>query len=817
MQTSPQEIKKVPAPENAPRQEDNPGLSTAEARRLLAQHGPNELPVSHTNPVLRFLGFFWGPIPWMIEVAAGLSILVGHLAELGIILGLLVLNAVVGFWEEYQASNTLEALKAKLAPRASVLRDGRWQALPAREVVPGDVVHLRLGAIVPADARMLDSQPVQVDQSSLTGESLPVSKERGDDLYAGAVLRRGETTALVTATGVNTFFGKTARLVSGQGAPSHFQRAVLRIGNYLIVLAVLLVSLILLVGLFRGDALLTTLQFALVLTVAAIPVAMPAVLSVTMAVGARLLTGRQAIVTKLSAIEELAGIDVLCSDKTGTLTRNELTLGDSFLVPGRSPDELLRMAALASREQDHDPIDDVILAAAGGALAGYAHEQASFKPFDPVSKRTEAAITPRQGASFRVSKGAPQVILDLTDDQELKARAGQAVEQFAARGYRALGVAVNEDGQGWRLVGVLSLLDPPREDSAATVQAVQDMGIGVKMVTGDQLPIARETARQVGLGANILDASIFDETRHHQGAGLAQAIEKAEGFAQVFPEHKHHIVKVLQERGHMVGMTGDGVNDAPGLHQADVGIAVSGATDVARAAADIVLLSPGLSVIAAAIEESRRIFQRMRSYAIYRITETIRVLLFMTLSILAFNFYPMTAVMIVLLALLNDGAILAIAYDNARGSRKPDSWHMSTVLGVATLLGLLGVFESFGLLWGVEKYLHLSAAMIQSLIYLKLSVSGHLTIFVARTRGRFWSSRPSNALLGAVILTQLAATLLTVYGVFMAPIGWKLAGLVWGYSLFWFLVEDQLKPLGYRLFDPESTGLLGRRSRPAQS
>lgn len=786
------------------------GLTAAEAAERLAQHGPNELPQHHANPLIRFLGYFWGPIPWMIEVAAILSAAVGHDPELGIILSLLLVNAVVGFWEEYQAGNTLEALQAKLAPQARVRRDGKWTTVPAREVVPGDVVHLKLGAIVPADAVMLDEDEVQVDQSSLTGESLPVSHTRGDELYAGAVLRRGETGAVVTATGADTFFGRTARLVESGGTTSHFQRAVLRIGNYLIVLAVGLVSLIMLVALFRGDAILTTLQFALVLTVAAIPVAMPAVLSVTMAVGARLLTARQAIVTKLSAIEELAGVDVLCSDKTGTLTKNELTLGDPWIAAGSDEVELLRAAALASRAKDQDPIDDAILAGAQDA-GGYRIDD--YQPFDPVGKRTEAQVTGPDGAAFRVSKGAPQVILDLAGESAPRAEAESAIDDFAQRGYRALGVA-RTDGDGtWRLLGVLALLDPPRDDSAETVAAVHDMGIGVKMATGDQLPIAREIARRVGLGNNLLDASLFDETLHHEGAALAEAIEQADGFAQVFPEHKHHIVDVLQRRGHIVGMTGDGVNDAPGLRQADVGIAVSGATDVARAAADIVLLSPGLSVIAAAIGESRRIFQRMRSYAIYRITETIRVLLFMTLSILVFNFYPVTAVMIVLLALLNDGAILSIAYDRARGSARPDSWHMPTVLGVATTLGLLGVIETFGLLWAAEHVLHLDTDVIRTLIYLKLSVSGHLTIFVARTRSPFWSSRPSPVLFWAVVATQIVATLITVYGVFMTPVGWQLAGAVWGYSLFWFLVEDRTKPLAYRLFDPQSTGLL---TRPAE-
>ena len=784
------------------------GLTTTEAERRLVQTGPNELPTTASNPLARFLRYFWGPIPWMIEVAAILSAVVRHWADLAIILGLLSVNALVGFWEEYQAGNTIDALRAKLALRAQVRRDGDWVDIPAREIVPGDVVRLRLGTIVPADARTLDAGEVQVDQSSLTGESLPVSRSRGELVYAGSVLRRGETTALVTATGADTYFGRTAHLVETSGNESHFQRAVLKIGDYLITLAVALVAIILAVALFRGDDMLTTLQFALVLTIAAVPVAMPAVLSVTMAVGARLLTAKQAIVTRLASIEELAGVDVICSDKTGTLTEGSLTLGEPYAVNGHRTDELLVAAALASRAEDHDPIDDAVLEAAPRGEP--AAEVTAFVPFDPVGKRTEATLRDADGSESRVTKGAPQVVLDLVADADaVRGDVEAAIARFAARGYRALGVARTDADGRWRFLGVLPLLDPPREDSAETIARVRKMGVAVKMVTGDQLPIAREIARRVGLGDELMDASLFagDDSASPR---RDHTIEDADGFAQVFPEHKHHIVEVLQRRGHIVGMTGDGVNDAPGLRQADVGIAVSGATDVARAAADLVLLSPGLSVIADAIAESRRIFQRMRSYAIYRITETIRVLLFMTLSILIFNFYPVTAVMIVLLALLNDGAILAIAYDRAHGSPRPDAWDMRTVLGVATVLGLLGVFESFGMYYLCVRAFHLDPDLIRTLIYLKLSVSGHLTIFVTRTRGPFWSSRPSAALFWAVVGTQLTATLITVYGLFMTPIGWPLAFGVWGYSLVWFLAEDRLKPFAYRIFDRERDGFLSR-------
>jgi H+-transporting ATPase len=792
------------------------GLAQAEAERRLAKHGPNELTERKESALRKFLGYFWGPIPWMIEAAIVLSALVRHWTDFGIILVLLLANAVVGFWEEYQAGNAIAALKARLALRARVRRDGKWTSVAARELVPGDVIRIRIGDIVPADARLLAGDPVEVDQSALTGESLPVAHKAGEALFSGSIVRQGEVDALVYATGADTYFGKTAQLVQQAHTVSHFQRAVLKIGNYLILAAVALVVLIIAVALFRGDPMLTTLQFALVLTVAAIPVAMPTVLSVTMAVGARLLAAKEAIVSRLAAIEELAGVDVLCSDKTGTLTQNKLTLGAPFAVGGVAPDDLVFAAALASRAENNDTIDAAVLAGVKDASALKAYRVTRYQPFDPVHKRVEAAVESPDGKAFEVSKGAPQVILDLCSDVAMiRPQVDQAIADFARRGFRSLGVA-RTDAQGqWQFLGVLPLFDPPRDDARATIATARAMGVQVKMVTGDQLAIAREIAAKLGLGTNILDAAGFGDTRHHEAARQMQSIEEADGFAQVFPEHKFHIVDVLQQRGHIVGMTGDGVNDAPALKKADCGIAVSGATDAARAAAAIVLSTPGLSIVIDAIEESRRIFQRMTSYAIYRIAETLRVLLFMTLSIMIFNFYPVTAVMIVLLALLNDGAILSIAYDNARYLHKPEAWNMQTVLGVATLLGVCGVVASFGLFYLGERVFHLSREMIQSLIYLKLSVAGHLTIFVTRTRGPFWSMRPARILLIAVLGTQLIATLIAVYGVFMAPIGWGWALATWGYALLWFAINDRVKLAAYRIFDPAAAPVLRTSGEPS--
>jgi len=792
------------------------GLSQEEVGRRLSLYGYNELEEKKINPFLKFLSYFWGPIPWMIEVAAVLSIVVKHWTDFVIILVLLLANAVVGFWEEYKADNTIAALKAKLALKARVKRDVKWLSIPARELVPGDIIRLRIGDIVPADAILLDGDPLQIDQSALTGESLPVTRDEGQEVYSGSVVKLGEIDAVVHLTGNKTYMGKTVRLVEEVKKVSHFQRAVLKIGDYLIIVALALVIIILAVALFRADNMITVLQFVLVLTVAAIPVAMPTVLSITMAVGAQILAKYQAVVSRLPSIEELAGIDVLCSDKTGTLTQNKLELGDPFSVGDIEPGQVILDAALASREEDRDPIDLAILKGMKDRnLSSF--EILHFQPFDPVQKRTVAQVKDSSGTEFKVSKGAPQVILDMAENsEEVRSECEKKIEEFAKRGFRSLGVARTDNQNKWQFRGVLPLYDPPREDSKETIERAQNMGVNIKMVTGDQVAIAKEIARQLGLGTNILDASIFSETKHHETGQLADAIEQADGFAQVFPEHKYHIVDVLQSKGHIVGMTGDGVNDAPALKKADGGIAVSGATDAARSAADIVLLAPGIAVISRAIEESRKIFRRMTNYSIYRIAETIRILLFMTLSILVFNFYPVTAVMIVLLALLNDGAILSIAYDRAQYSKQPERWDMHVVLGIATVLGVIGVVASFGIFYLAKQVLHFNHETIQTLMYLKLSVAGHLTIFITRNKGSFWSFRPAPILMGAVLGTQSMATLIAVFGLFMAPLAWKWALLVWGYALFWFVINDFVKIQAYRIFDCHKSLLSTKRRNKRQ-
>ncbi|MFH1874695.1 MAG: plasma-membrane proton-efflux P-type ATPase [Pseudomonadota bacterium] len=787
------------------------GLSYSQAQTLINQHGYNEIKEKKVNPIFKFLGFFWGPIPWMIEAAAILSAIIHHWEDFFIIAVLLLLNAVVGFWQEYKADNAIELLKQKLALKAKVLRDGKWLEVAARELVPGDVVRVRLGDIIPADIKLLEGDYLEVDESALTGESLPVEKKISDTAYSGSIIKKGEMTAEVTATGMNTFFGKTAKLVSEAKNVSHFQKAVIKIGDYLIVLAIALVTLIFLVALFRHESLIVTLQFALVLTVAAIPVALPAVLSVTMAVGAIALSKKEAIVSKLLAIEEMAGVDILCSDKTGTITKNELTLAEVVPDANFQAAEVLIFAALASRPEDKDPIDNAILEKITNQSDLEKYQSLAFHPFDPVSKRSEAEVQTAEGEKIKVTKGAPQMVLSLiANNEELAEKINQQVNNFAHKGYRSIGVAKTQVDGNWQWVGLIPLYDPPREDSAQTIVFANQMGVEVKMVTGDHVAIAKEIAAQVNLKTNILEAS---EIVNKSDTDAIHVIEQADGFAQVFPEHKYKIVELLQRAGHFVGMTGDGVNDAPALKKADAGIAVAGATDAAKSAADIVLTRFGLSVIIDAIKESRKIFQRMNSYAIYRIAETLRVLLFITLSILVFNFYPVTAIMIVLLALFNDAPIMSIAYDRVHYSADPEKWNMRIVLGIGTFLGVLGVAVTFSLFYIGDQVLHLSKPVLQTFIFLKLAVAGHLTIFMTRTRGPFWSIKPGAALFWSAVITKLLATLVAVYGFYITPIGWKLALFVWGYALAELIVTDALKVWMYKVLDHE--GIIMKKSAKA--
>ena len=834
------------------------GLAPEEAKKRLEQYGYNEIPEKEESIFHRVFRRFWGPIPGMIEVAALLSAVVRRWEDFTIIMILLLTNAFIDLWQESKALNALKVLKNKLAKQALILRDGKFQTVDAKELVPGDIIKVKIGDLVPADVKLIAGDYIQADQSALTGESLPVSKMVGDVAYSNSIIKQGEMLAVVINTALNTFFGKTVALVAKaqREEKSHFQKAVIHIGNYLIIITIFLAAIILITAMFRHEDMLEILRFTLILTVAAIPVALPAVLSVTMAVGAMSLAKKQAIVSRLVSIEELAGVDVLCSDKTGTLTQNRMTVSDPVPFGGHTVQELMLYAALASKEENKDPIETPIfeyIQKTGQTKELTRYQQTKFTPFDPVSKRTEA-IVKSGDKTFLVTKGASQVILGLCGEQINQEEILGKVEDFAEKGFRTLGIAVKQpEAESFDFIGLLPLFDPPREDSKSTIKEAMALGLDVKMVTGDNIAIAKQIANVLGIGDNIFDArdlrgasnkeliilgkvistAVFKKlspnvserdteefakgvvkdiekefedielpkgyVKRHESE-IISVIEEADGFAQVFPEDKYLIVDKLQKAGHIVGMTGDGVNDAPALKKADAGIAVSGATDAARAAADLVLMAPGLSVIVDAIKGARVTFERMKSYSLYRIAETIRVILFMTASIVIFNFYPVTAIMIIILALLNDLPILAIAYDRTKVDNEPVRWNMAEVMSISTMLGILGVIASFGIFYIAEEYMHLSAPVVQSFIFLKLAVAGHLTIFITRTEDRFWRKpHPAPILLWAAILTKILATLFVVYGWFVAPIGWQNALIVWVYALAWAVVNDFVKVWAYKL------------------
>ncbi|MFX1409458.1 MAG: plasma-membrane proton-efflux P-type ATPase [Promethearchaeota archaeon] len=773
------------------------GLTESEIKSRIEKYGYNEIPVKKVRPIVKFLKNFWGPIPWMIEIAAILSIIIGQWDDFIIIIAMLLINSVVRFWEENKADNAIELLKEKLALRAKVLRDGKWVELDAKELVPGDIVHLRLGDIIPADIKLIEGEYLTVDESVLTGESLPVDKKVSDMGYEGAIIRQGEMDGVVVGTGLNTFFGKTTRLVEEAESRSHFQKAVIKIGNYLIYIAIVLVAIVFVVGFIRAESFFNLLQFTLVLVVAAIPVALPAVMMVSMAVGAMELAKNKAIVSRLLSIEEAASVDVLCCDKTGTLTKNQISIAKVVPFGNYSEENVILYGGLASKVESKDPIDDAFFDKIKENTEIYSefskYQLMSFKPFDPVVKRTEAKVKDENDKEFQVSKGAIQVILSLVKgDQDFQNKVNNQGKVFASAGFRALGVAKSNDQNVWEYIGNVALHDPPRDDSLDTIKTAKSLGIKVKMVTGDHVEIAKQIGGNLGIGTNIVVSS---EIMEKDDSETIRLVENADGFAEVYPEHKYHIVELLQEKDHVVGMTGDGVNDAPALKQADIGIAVSNATDAAKSAADIVLTDPGISVIIKATQESRKIFERMKSYAVYRIAETVRILIFLVLSITIFAFYPITAVMIVILALLNDLPIMTIAFDNTRVAIKPVRWKMQRILILSSILGIAGVLFSFTVLLIGKFIFSLSIATLQTFIFLKLAVAGHMTIYLTRTEeNNFWKRPfPSKILLIACESTQVVATIFAALGIFMPPIGWALTGFIWLFALAVFVGNNFLK------------------------
>lgn len=807
------------------------GLTDEEGEKRLQIFGPNKLEEKKESKLLKFLGFMWNPLSWVMESAAIMAIALANGGGkppdwqdfLGIVV-LLVINSTISFIEENNAGNAAAALMAGLAPKTKVLRSGKWSEQDAAMLVPGDLISIKLGDIVPADARLLEGDPLKIDQSALTGESLPVSKSPGDEVFSGSTCKQGEIEAVVIATGVHTFFGKAAHLVDSTNQVGHFQKVLTAIGNFCICsIAVGMVIEIVVMYPIQHRPYREGIDNLLVLLIGGIPIAMPTVLSVTMAIGAHRLAQQGAITKRMTAIEEMAGMDVLCSDKTGTLTLNKLSVDKNLIevfVKDLDKDTVVLLAARASRVENQDAIDASIVGMLGDpkeARAGLT--EVHFLPFNPVDKRTAITYIDNDGNWHRSSKGAPEQILELCEVKgDMKNKAHEIIDNFANRGLRSLGVSrqtvpekTKESAGGpWEFLGLLPLFDPPRHDSAETIRRALDLGVNVKMITGDQLAIGKETGRRLGMGTNMYpSSSLLGQSKDESISSIPidELIEKADGFAGVFPEHKYEIVKRLQERKHICGMTGDGVNDAPALKKADIGIAVADATDAARSASDIVLTEPGLSVIVSAVLTSRAIFQRMKNYTIYAVSITIRIVLgFMLVALIwKFDFSPF---MVLIIAILNDGTIMTISKDRVKPSPMPDSWKLKEIFATGVVLGtymaiMTVVFfylafdtDFFSKNFGV-RHIGKNMEELNSALYLQVSIISQALIFVTRSRSWSFVERPGLLLLAAFIAAQLVATLIAVYAHWgfarIHGIGWGWAGAIWLYSIITYIPLDVIK------------------------
>nr|BAK04567.1 predicted protein [Hordeum vulgare subsp. vulgare] len=836
-------LKEVVDLENIPLEEvlDNlrcsrEGLTAEQAQQRLQIFGPNKLEEKEESKFLKFLGFMWNPLSWVMEAAAIMAIALANgggkppdWQDFVGIITLLVINSTISFIEENNAGNAAAALMARLAPKAKILRDGRWTEEDAAILVPGDVISIKLGDIIPADARLLEGDPLKIDQSALTGESLPATKGPGDGIYSGSTVKQGEIEAVVIATGVHTFFGKAAHLVDSTNQVGHFQKVLTAIGNFCICsIAVGMFIEIIVMYPIQHRAYRPGIDNLLVLLIGGIPIAMPTVLSVTMAIGSHRLSQQGAITKRMTAIEEMAGMDVLCSDKTGTLTLNKLTV-DKNLVEvferGITQDQVILMAARASRTENQDAIDTAIvgmLADPKEARAGI--QEVHFLPFNPTDKRTALTYIDADGKMHRVSKGAPEQILHLAHNtSEIERRVHAVIDKFAERGLRSLAVAYQEVPDGrkespggpWHFAGLMPLFDPPRHDSAETIRRALNLGVSVKMITGDQLAIGKETGRRLGMGTNMYPSSALLGQKNSDESISAlpvdDLIEKADGFAGVFPEHKYEIVKRLQARKHICGMTGDGVNDAPALKKADIGIAVADATDAARSASDIVLTEPGLSVIISAVLTSRAIFQRMKNYTIYAVSITIRIVLgFMLLALIwNFDFPPF---MVLIIAILNDGTIMTISKDRVKPSPLPDSWKLAEIFTTGVILGGYLAIMTVIFFWAayktnffprlfhvesLEKTAQDDFQKLASAIYLQVSTISQALIFVTRSRSWSFAERPGFLLVFAFFVAQLIATLIAVYADWkfaaIKGIGWGWAGVVWLYNIITYFPLDIIK------------------------
>jgi H+-transporting ATPase len=733
------------------------GLSSSDVEQRIRQYGKNEVVEKKENAVLKFLKKFWAPVPWMLEITAIITFFIGKDLDTYIILSLLIFNSFISFFQESRASDAVEMLRSRITVKTRVLRNGSWEQIISTELVPGDVVHVRMGDVVPADVK-IERGKVEVDQSALTGESNPVRRGEDGEIFSGSIVKKGEATGLVVATGAKTLFGHTAELVSSAKSESHLEKLILSIVKYLAVIDVILVLGLVVFSFIYNVPLIDAIPFSLVVLIASIPVALPATFTIATAYGAIDLSKKGALVTRLNAVEDAASMDSICFDKTGTLTKNELTVQEPVLFES-SREDITRYAMLASDESSLDSIDLAIInfgKSAGVNMEGY--RITDFTPFEPATKRTQAKVETPDGM-ITVTKGAPQVLAAMcpgikVDEVMEKAR------ELSLRGYRTIAVAVN-DGTTWKFSGLIPMHDPPRDDSKELIGKLRDMGIVPRMITGDSTPIAEEIAKEVGIGQNVSRVSdvISGKTK----------VDDCNAFAEVFPEDKFSIVKILQKEGHITGMTGDGVNDAPALKQAEVGIAVASATDVAKASASIVLTHEGLTDIVSAVEDGRKIFQRMLTYTLNKIIKTVQVAIFLTTSFFIFRFFVTTPFDIILLLFANDFVTMSIATDNVRFSKNPEKWNVRSLVGSSFSLAMFIVVESFAILI-IGMRLGLNNNQIHTFIFDMLVFSGQFTVYMVRERGRFWNSRPSKWLLSATVADIIFISLISWLGILVTAI-----------------------------------------------
>jgi plasma-membrane proton-efflux P-type ATPase len=779
------------------------GLTHADVETRRKEHGFNEVAQEKAHPVRMFLGKFWGLSAWMLELIMVLSAVLRKFSDLAVVGALLVVNAVLSFMQEHRAAGVVEALRRRLQVSARVRRDSSWQVIPARELVPGDIVRMRPGDIIPADVKLVTGD-LSIDQSALTGESKDAVKGPGGVLSSGSVVRRGEGNGVVMLTGAKTYFGRTTELVQHARPKLHIEAVVAKVVRWLFVIVGALLGVVVILSLIRHVSMLEIIPLLLVLLMSAVPVALPVMFTVSMAVGSKELAKRGVLVTRLSAAEDAATMDVLCVDKTGTITMNRLTVTGVIPLERATEADVLFAGALASQEANQDPIDLAFLAAAKerhlfDSLSKVA--PVSFAPFDARNRRTEAVVE-QDGQRFRVMKGALRTIaeicgLALPAIQELEAR----VSASAEKGYRTLAVARGPETSPPALVGLVSLYDPPRPDARELIAALKDLGVGVKMLTGDALPVASEIARGVGL-SNIRRVADLKAASAQTGNATVDLFAGADGFAEVFPEDKYVVVKGLQAAGHITGMTGDGVNDAPALRQAEVGIAVSSATDVAKGAASVVLTAPGLTNIVALVEQGRTIYQRILTWIINKISRTILKAAFVSIAFVVTGKFVVSVFAMLLLTFMTDFAKIALATDHVRSSRKPETWNIGGFVAVSVATGIAMVVETLLLLW--IGWSHFGLAKSNSALYtfsfLMLLYFAVFSVVSARERRAFWSTMPSRALMAALIADTLVGTVLTRVGLpGLMPLPWSQTLAILAYAMVSCLVvNDAVKVMMIR-------------------